>query len=301
MMAHMREARRVLAMPPIVPPDDGVVILSMIGTRTVLPYLVAVKSFHHRLRMGRIVLIDDGSLTEADRRTLARHCGQPRIIPISTVDTGECPRGGTWERLLTLLDLRRDAYVIQLDSDTLTLAEMPEVRAAIADNRNFILLGAPDSEVMGIQRLPDFVRWKYPDGPIDPPAHMQAVIESRFGGYPEADRHSYVRASSGFAGFARGGPSGRAEAATFSRHVQALVGAEIWTRWGSEQITSNFLLSNEPESRLLPYALYSNYWRLPVTGDERLVHFVGTHRYSDSVYRGMTRRAIDMLMQADAK
>ena len=300
MTAHLRAARRILATPPIMPRDDGVIILSMIGTRTLIPYLVAIKSFHRHLGMGRIVLIDDGSLTDGDRRTLATHCGAPRIIPIATIDTGECPRGGTWERLLALLDLRAEHYVIQLDSDTVTLGDVTEVRAAIADNRNFLLLGGPDSEAVGIQRLPDFVRWKYPGGPVARPAHMQALIESRYGDYPEAERHSYVRASSGFAGFARGGPGGRTEATIFSRHAQTLVGPATWTLWGSEQVASNFLLSNEPGTRALPYARYYNYWLTPATGDERLVHFVGTHRYSDGAYRRMTGRAIDALMTTRA-
>ncbi|MBB4048203.1 hypothetical protein [Sphingomonas sp. UMB7805-LC452B] len=298
--AHWHVARRVLATPPVIPRNDGVIVLSMIGTRTLIPYLVAIKSFHHRLAMGRIVLIDDGSLTDNDRRILTQHCGAPHIIPIATIDTGDCPRGGTWERLLTLLDLRADHYVVQLDSDTVTLGDIAEVRAAIADNHNFMLLGGPDSQAVGIQRLPDFVRWKYPGGPVAPPAHMQALIESRYAAYPDADRHCYVRASSGFAGFARDGASGRREATTFSRHAERLVGMATWSKWGSEQVTSNFLLANEPDTRILPYSGYYNYWRTPVTGDERLVHFVGTHRYSDGVYRRMTAHAIDRLKQPRA-
>lgn len=295
MHLHLHVARRILATPPITPRDDGVIILSMIGTRTLIPYLVAIKSFHQHLAMGRIVLIDDGSLTEADRRILARHCGAPRIIPIAEIDTGACPRGGTWERLLVLLDLRADHYVVQLDSDTVTLADLPEVRAAITGNRGFMLLGGPDSQALGIQTLPEFVRRKYPDGPVSAPAHMQALIESRYAAYPEAECHSYVRASSGFAGFARAGTSDRAAATTFSRRAENLVGTATWAEWGSEQVTSNFLLSNEPGTVTLPYGHYYNYWRTPVTGDERLVHFVGTHRYSDGVYRHMTARAINRL------
>ncbi|GAA3251282.1 hypothetical protein GCM10020258_06930 [Sphingomonas yabuuchiae] len=177
------------------------IILSMIGTRTLIPYLVAVKSFHQQLAMGRIVLIDDGSLTEADRRTLARHCGTPRIIPIAEIDTGACPRGGTWERLLVLLDLRADHYVVQLDSDTVTLGDVPEVRAAITGNRGFMLLGGPDSQALGIQTLPEFVRRKYPDGPVSAPAHMQALIDPvmppipRRNAIPTSGRRRDLRAS----------------------------------------------------------------------------------------------------------
>src|ERR1700761_625751 len=107
---HLRAARAVLDTPPIVPTADRVVIFSMIGTRVLLPYLVAVKSLHARIGIGRIAILDDGSLTEADKGVLAHHLGDPEIRSIRDVDTGLCPRGGTWERLLTLLDLRGRDY-----------------------------------------------------------------------------------------------------------------------------------------------------------------------------------------------
>ena len=77
------------------------VIFSMMGTRVLLPYLVAVKSFHAQLAIGRVVILDDGTLTAADRAVLAHHLGNPSILPIDAVKTGACPTGGTWERLLT--------------------------------------------------------------------------------------------------------------------------------------------------------------------------------------------------------
>ncbi|MCT8002574.1 glycosyltransferase family 2 protein [Sphingomonas sanguinis] len=296
MRAHLHEARRVLATPPIRPQQDGVVLMSMIGSRVLLPYLVAVKSLHRHLGMGRIVLIDDGSLTDNDKRVLAHHCGSPDIIPIGTIDTGQCPRGGTWERLLTLLDLRAGDYVIQLDSDTVTIGDLPEIRSAIAANADFILLGGEDAEAAGLLPLPDFTARRYPDGPSAPPAHIQRMIESRLASYPDAALHHYVRGCSGFAGFARGGPASRVEATRFSRHAEALVGPAIWSQWGSEQVTSNFLLANEPGVRLLPYARYTNYWRQKASGDERFVHFIGTYRYSGPSYRRLTAQAIDRLL-----
>lgn len=295
MARHLRDARRITATPPIVPAQDGVVILSMIGTVTVLPYLVAVKSFHHHLGRGRIVILSDGSLTDADRRLLAHHCGSPLILDIADIDTGRCPRGGTWERLLTALDLRAQDYVIQLDSDTVTLGDVPEVRAAIAANENVLFLGGSDAEEKGIEPLPDYVARRYPGGPVAEPAHMQVLVESRLADHPDAGHLRYVRSCSGFAGFARGGPSGRAEATHISIAATRLVGDAVWWRWGSEQVTSNILLANEPGARLLPYARYCNYWLQPISGDERLVHFVGTHRYTDATYRRMTARAIGQL------
>src|SRR6187551_407944 len=97
---HLRAARSVLATPQIVATRDPVLIFSMIGTRVLLPYLVAVKSFHAQLGVGRVVILDDGTLTAADRAVLAHHLANPSILPIDAVETGPCPMGGCWERLL---------------------------------------------------------------------------------------------------------------------------------------------------------------------------------------------------------
>jgi hypothetical protein len=292
---HLRAARAVLATPPIVPTADRVVIFSMIGTRVLLPYLVAVKSLHARLGIGRIAILDDGSLTTADKAVLAHHLANPEIRSIRDVDTGRCPHGGTWERLLTLLDLRADDYVIQLDSDTVTIGDVPEVLAAIEGNYGFTLLGGPESEGVGILPLPDFAQWRYPNGAPPGASHIQTAIEARFAAYPDAARHKYVRGCSGFTGFARGGPLGRAEAERFSRACEALVGKERWKEWGTEQVTSSFLLANEPGTRPLPYARYLNYWKQEIEADARFLHFVGTNRYSNAEYRDRTRQAIAAL------
>lgn len=267
----------------------------MIGTRILLPYLVAVKSLHSRLGMGRIIILNDGSLTSEDKVVLEQHCGNPQIIDIFTVKTGRCPEGGTWERLLTILDLRTDDYVIQLDSDTVTIGDVPEVKAAIAANESFLLLGGPDAEEFGIQSLPEYAGHRYPQGPLNEPAHIQALIESRYGSYPFADQHRYVRGCSGFAGFARGGLGDRERATAFSQNAAMLVGHEAWNRWGSEQVASNFLLANEPDARLLPCAQYMNYWDQTISDQARFLHFVGTHRYSSDEYRRHTIGAINSL------
>ena len=89
-------ARRILDTPPIVPREDGVILFSMMGSRVLLAYLVAIKSVHASLQKGRIVILDDGTLTDRDRALLAHHCGDPHIVSIRDVDTGPFPRGGTW-------------------------------------------------------------------------------------------------------------------------------------------------------------------------------------------------------------
>ena len=297
-MLHRQATRDVLATPPIMPTGDPVLVFSMIGTRVLLPYLVAVKSFHARLGVGRVVILDDGTLTPADRSVLARHLANPVILPIKAVETGACPRGGCWERLLALLDLTADNYVVQLDSDTVTVGEVPEVVEAVTANRSFTLLGDALAEERGILSLVDFMAAYHPGGSgidLAGPVHVQGSIEGHWDRYPEPARHRYVRGCAGFAGFARGGGPSRASAEAFSRNAESIVGQHKWRRWGSEQVASNFLVANSDNPVLLPYARYSNHWNEPPGPDSRFVHFVGTHRYSNGEYRHHTERAINAL------
>ena len=293
---HRRASRGILDTPPIVPADDGVVLFSMIGTAVLLPYLVAVKSFHAALRRGRIAILDDGTLTAADREILALHCGNPHIVSIHDVVTAPCPRGGVWERLLTLLDLRADDYVIQLDSDTVTLGEVPEVAEAVAANRSFTLRGDPDSELLSFAELAS----RSDDDAFlnNPAAHVQGAIECGLDrvSLPMLDSPRYVRGCAGFAGFARGG-HGRGLAEAFSCEAERLLGAERWSRWGSEQVASNVIIANDPDPLLLPYDRYLNFWDQGIAPDARFVHFIGSCRFSGRTYIDMTRAVIAALPQ----
>lgn len=288
---HERGARAVRETPPLVPADDGVVLFSMIGTAVVIPYLLAVKTLHRHLGRGRVVLLDDGTLSEGDRTLLARQLGDPQIISIESVETGPCPRGGTWERLLTILDRRAADYVIQLDSDTLTIGDVPDVLEAIAANRSFTLAGGPREAPLGFLPVPEFVPLFYPDGPKS--GHIQTEIESRMMKLPRPEARRYARGCSGFAGFARGGP-GRGVAELFSQEAEAIVGGR-WSEWGTEQVTSNYVIANETGAALLRYDRYSNYWNEPWGADMRFVHFVGAYRYDNGAYGRATAEALAQL------
>jgi hypothetical protein len=285
-----REARAVLETAPRRARDDGVVLFSMIGTRVVLPYLVAAKSLHAQLGRGRFAILDDGTLTGEDRAVLARHLGDPQVLSLAAVETGDCPRGGCWERLLTLLELRASDYVIQLDSDTVTLGPVPEIAAAIDAWRDFTLLGGADSRWLAVD---EFARGL---APAAPDAHIQGAIEAAMaqvcGQVPELTH--YVRGCAGFAGFAPGG-MGREVADGFSRAACALLGAKRWAEWGSEQVMSNLIVANEGEPVLLPYDRYLNFWNEPAGAEAALVHFVGTYRFHRGAYSAAARQAIAAL------
>jgi hypothetical protein len=293
---HRHACRAILDTPPILPRRDGLVLFSMIGTKVLLPYLVAVKSLHAELGRGRVVLLDDGTLTAADRAALARHLGDPEIRSIRSVDCGPCPRGGTWERLLTLLELRQTDYVIQLDSDTVTLGAVPEVAEAVRRGLPFTLPGDETAEAAGMLVLPEFRMRFHPDGPVDPlsKVHVQKAIEANFDLYPDAASHRYIRGCSGFAGFPAGGP-GREAAETFSRAAEAIVGRGRWSEWGTEQVTSNFLIANEPGAVALPARRYMNYWLQPPAPDTCFIHFLGTNRHAGTLYLEASRDAIARL------
>ncbi|OJW69834.1 MAG: hypothetical protein BGO57_16990 [Sphingomonadales bacterium 63-6] len=290
---HLRQSRAVLGTAPLLPADDGVILYSMIGTKVLLPYLVAIKSLHQHLRRGRIVILDDGTLTPADKAVLAYHLGDPEIRHIAEVDLGPCPRGCVWERLLLLLELRKDAYVIQVDSDTVTLGPVPEVAAAIDQGCNFTLKGEDSARWLPVD---DFVKTTPGFDPFSPETHVQGATEEILpqihAGLPQPSY--YVRGCAGFAGFAPGG-LGRKSAEDFSREAEAILGHESWKRWGSEQVMSNVIVANEGEPVLLPYDRYLNFWNEQLPADTRFAHFIGTYRFHLGAYAEATRRAIAAL------
>ena len=286
---HARLARAVLDTPPLVARDDGVVLFSMIGSQVLLPYLVAVKSLHRQLGRGRVVVLDDGTLTAADHEQLRYHCADPEILRLDAVQTEPCPQGGTWERLLTILDRRADDYVIQLDSDTVTFGPLPDVEAAIAAGRSFSLRGEADAALMPVDAFVASL-------PVEtPPLHIQKTTERQLdrlalpGGLPR-----YFRGCSGFAGFAPS-DAGRALAIAFSQANESLLGPARWREWGTEQVTSNFVIANDPDPLLLPYDRYLNFWDRGIPADARLVHFVGTCRFNGEAYMTATAAAIRAL------
>lgn len=290
---YLAGASSILATEPVVTADDGVIIFSMIGTRVLLPYLVAAKSLYCHLRRGRFAILNDGTLTTEDRAALRTHLDDPEIFEMSDVDTRSCPKGGCWERLFKLLELRRRAYVIQLDSDTVTLGPVPEVSEAIGQGRNFTLKGEAGARWMTVE---DFAGIRPFYDPMDPQTHVQdvaeALLERMDAGLPPQTH--YVRGCAGFTGFAPGGFD-TALPQRFSREIEAIVGRDVWSRWGSEQVMSNIIVANEGEPLLLPYDRYLNYWNEPVPDRASFVHFIGTYRYHRAAYAQATAKAIEAL------
>ncbi len=289
--SHERAAQGILDTAPIVAAEDGVILFSMIGTAVLIPYLVALKSLHFHLRRGRVVLLNDGTLTPADRAILAHHCNNPVILEKADIDPSPCPRDNCWERLVAILDRRADAYVIQLDSDTVTTGPVPEILTAIGANRSFTLAGGADEARHGFRSAREIASIFHADGPTTD--HVQAQAEAAMATLPQGDSWRYIRGCAGFAGFARGN-GGRALVSEFSNAMDERLG-DTWRQWGSEQVASNFVVANDPDPVQLPYDRYVNHWSEPLPSDPAFVHFIGTYRFRHGNYARCSREAIARL------
>ena len=273
---------RILQTPPVRPGDGSAVVFSQVCGRDVLMYLLAAKSFAHHTGLADFAILDDGSLTDEQRQLLARHLPGLRIHPIASVRSDAVPAGGTWERLLLAARLGETAYVVQLDSDTLTLGPLDDVAASIARQRAFSLTSEPDASVLPITRAASNARRQ--------PEHLlQFAVESRLDCLPADIARLYVRGCSGFTGLP---PAPRlALIEDISRRLGAVMG-DRWSEWGTEQVTTNLLTANAPGVTLLPPPIYSTHAGKPPPPQARFVHFMGTHRFTGGTYRRRAAAAI---------
>jgi hypothetical protein len=132
----------ILGIPLIRTNAEHLTVVTMLCAGDVLPYLIAIKSFCFRLgKVPQIVVLDDGSLRVEDYNVLKQQIPAIRFVHINDVAVDKCPKGGCWERLLLISDLVQNSYVLQMDSDTLTLGGVEEVISAIHGQRCFTLLG----------------------------------------------------------------------------------------------------------------------------------------------------------------
>jgi hypothetical protein len=277
------QCRRVFQTPPLKTRDAPLTFFSMCSHDDLIMYLLAVKSLYCEIGEGRVVVLNDGSLTQEDKSLLARHVPDVRIENLADVDTGPCPKGGTWERLLRILDIASDSYVIQVDADTLTRSEIPEVVACYRQNRAFALGISPRHKIVSLAEAAA-------DRAGDASTHVQAAAERSFDRLPSSNRLHYVRACSGFAGFPRG-LDAREATREFSRAMVNMIGAK-WNEWGSEQVTSNYVVANVPGALVLPFPKYASFEPSIHVEQSAFLHFIGLSRYWRNVYARESLRVI---------
>jgi len=281
-------ANRILDTPPLKMADEGLLFASMCSHADVTRYLLALKSIYRFVGTGGAVVINDGSMTDQDFETIRRHVPLCRFVDMATVERGPCPRGGAWERLLQIMDLTQTHYVIQIDSDTLTRGPVGELVAAYQQNRSWLLGTDVGLRVQPASEVAEMVR-----GWPQRPRHIIVQAEIALGDAPELAGSAYCHASAGFAGFARGAFSREAVYA-FSKRMEAMLG-ERWAIWGTEQVTSNWVIANTPDPLVLPFDRYACF-EPGVDPDIRtFLHFIGSYRYDRNVYRDMATEVVKAL------
>lgn len=270
--------RNIFATGPLrLDPSSGFGLLSQIRHADLTMYLLAVKSFSSRLAPASVHIVDDGSLTCEDRRLLAQHIPGHVMLRAEDFRRSDCPRGGTWERLIAIAHLVKDRYTIQLDADTLTLDTVPEVAECVRTNTSFAI-GTWDQQTPETMKERREVALRHVQGERP---HIQLIAESRLDALDNFDSMLYIRGCSGFSGFAKGCivPD---RLGAWSNQMRAVTG-DRWSDWGTEQFMSNIVVANSQSSRVLPHPRYCDCTRY-VAGQAAFVHFIGTCRFKGGHY-----------------
>jgi hypothetical protein len=283
-------SRKIIDTPPLSTRTAPLRFVSMVRNTDLYMYLGAIKSLYRAVGEGDVTAINDGSLTTAMMDTLRAHIPGLTVIDIQDIDTGRCPRGGTWERLVLIMRYSRDAYVIQMDSDTLARGALEYVVRSYRENRSFGLGTSAGKEVVPVSRISEWAR-------TVESSDVSILAERRLRDL-DGDGLKYLRGSSGFAGFGRSAFSLTA-LEDFSDAMRRMIGGK-WDEWGSEQVASNFTVANAPGAAVLPFPAYSCYYpHLPVDYKRNeFIHFIGTHRYHNGFYATQFGALIESLRAA---
>lgn len=264
--------------------SSGLIVLSQSYHKDLLMFLIAAKTFARHVKPARFVVVDDGYTSE-DQKVIRSHLRQVDFIPRKSVSSPFCPAGGTWERLLTIADLSEQHYIVQLDSDIVTVADPVEVRECIKVGASFTLPTKQGRDFITSKEAAEGMKDSLSN-------HVQVVAERALGTIPELSEKFYLRGCSGFAGFAKGAIN-RNDVEHISSLMSKKLGHKVWSSWGSEQFASNYLIANTALKSLLPFQQYP-YWELGASvRHAKLIHFIGGDRFTSSAYRKIAMNAIN--------
>ena len=277
--------RALSGTPPIKLNPQGLSVLSQLQHKDVLMYLAAIKSFACRVPVAQVYVLNDGSLNSSDKATLTEHVPGVEILELLAFQAEGLPKGGTWERLIAIARLSETRYMVQLDADTLTLSEAPEVIQAWRNNQSFTI-GTWDRQTLEDARdRATEARPLLSKGN----SHVQVLSEAHLDELGGVELLHYVRGCSGFAGFA---PS--QDKLQFmqliSQQMEKLIHAK-WHEWGSEQVMSNLVVANQPNANVLPHPTYADCQKMRPP-ETRFVHFIGPCRFRGGQYANLIRQSL---------
>lgn len=259
--------------------DSDLAVLTLLQHKDVMMAALAFKSFAQHAPVGAFFIVDDGTLTQRDRGLLKEHLPGVTFLDRAAYVSPHCPTGGCWERLLAIADVSKSRYVIQLDSDTLTLAPIPEVCEAARSNTSFAISTWDDQEIEGMRERQQHAARLVAES--DGKAHIQVVAEANFDKLTEFRQLRYLRGCAGFSGFGKGSVDH-----SFIENISAEMFSALgdrWAEWGSEQVMSNIVVANCPKALPLPHPKYCDCTRMS-SEKTVFVHFIGTCRFSANIY-----------------
>lgn len=283
---YLQAARYILATAPLRPGTLPFILLSMVHRRDILSYLTAVKSFSRFASPKRIVVICDPSMDEADCALLMRHIPHIELRRASEFTHQKIPCGGTWERLFSISEYVTEEYVVQLDADTITCNAIPEVLNSIHSGSGFVLGESSNQRFLSLEETSANAK-----AILTPTAHIQTLSEAVMDDIGFAQNALYVRGCSGFTGFPKTSFM-RDNLLYFSEKMAEKLG-HGWTRWGTEQVTSNFLVANASNASVLPFPKYSTPDVL--SSDTAFLHFIGSMRFTNNKYEKTTLISIQSM------
>lgn len=277
--------------PPLAPGHAPFVVLSMVQHRDVRPYLLAIKSFVRFLSPHRIVLVADPSLNQTDRVLLKHHIPHIEFRDAAEFHRDGIPRGGCWERLNAIAEYGRNTYVVQLDADTVSTKDLPEVRQAILDKVCFTLGTENVQPILASKEIAREAQKR-----LTEQSHAQLRAEAALDRFDTTGRFRYARGCAGFSGFSPGSVN-PALVQEISCGMASALGTS-WSAWGTEQFTSNLLVCSSPGARMLPHPLYCHPGRM--TSSTKFLHFIGYVRYQSALYAQLARQLAQELSAANS-
>lgn len=289
----LREVKNILGTPRIERGNWPMIVLSMVHQRDVLPYLLAIKSFCRQLSPSRIVVVADPTIGDSERALIQEHVPFVEFRRAEEFRKTGIPQGGCWERLCAISEYVATDYVIQLDADTVAISALPEVSRAIERGIAFTL--ATDDAFTKRLTCCEISDWAEPR--LTGTDHVQLEGEALLGRLPGASELSYFRGCAGFAGY----PCASFDfnrLAHFSMQMEGIMGSR-WREWGTEQLTSNFLVANVKNSILLPHNKYCAPHR--VTRETAFLHFIGYVRFTSGLYASTAHEQVQALRRSPSK
>lgn len=270
--------------PPVHLSADGPSVITQVCRDDIVMYLIAIKSFAKYIPPSTVFVLDDGSLSSSDHAMLRHHIPQLQLLSLSDFQSAHCPKGACWERLQAIAELCKKHYVVQLDSDTITLNNIDEVAQAIEQDTSFVI-GTEDGQDFDL--MPAAV--SAGRSRLSTTKHIQIAAEANFDKLQGHETMRYVRGCAGFTGFAKNSFS-LDFIELISRQMYQAIGAR-WNEWGTEQVTSNIAVSNCPRTTVLPHPKYSNCQRIR-GGLTVFIHFIGPCRFTKGTYSRFLSSAI---------